>query len=136
MRFLCGLALAGLLAACGDDGREELESLAKKQALCESAADCCVVRDGCMATAYVVGADDYEHARDVAAGLDDSSCAKCPGTPVHLDCVEGSCMGVASGDPEEYGDHCGEAEPINDSPPPEGSQAQGLSDGRIFDCGG
>lgn len=70
----------------------ELRALAAENA-CLGDADCCVVVDSCAAEAYVVTADEFDTARDLA---DDSTvCADCIIPPVTVECVEGRCVGKA-----------------------------------------
>ncbi len=70
----------------------ELRALAAENA-CLADEDCCVVVDTCAAEAYVVTADEFDQARDLA---DDSTrCADCIIPPVTVECVEGRCVGKA-----------------------------------------
>lgn len=55
--------------------------------------DCCVVVDSCAAEAYVVTADEFDLARDLAD--DSNQCADCIIPPVTIECVEGRCVGKA-----------------------------------------
>lgn len=70
----------------------ELRTLAADNP-CLADTDCCVVVDTCAAEAYVVTADEFAQARDLA---DDSTlCADCIVPPVTVECVEGRCVGKA-----------------------------------------
>lgn len=138
-------AVLGALAlcACGggseENGDDRLLSMAQREATCSSAADCCVVIDGCLATAYVVTAGDYEEAIELA-NRPRNACVGCISPAVEVRCEAGACVGVEIEDFESAayransGDHCGAA--IGES-----SQGQALSsdgpapEGRMFGCG-
>lgn len=70
----------------------ELRELAAENA-CLADADCCVVVDSCAAEAYVVTADEFDTARDLADNT--TVCADCIVPPVTVECVEGRCVGKA-----------------------------------------
>lgn len=139
MRRMLPLLLLALAAACGkEEPRDELKSLAQKQTSCQTAGDCCVVMDDCMATGYVVGAGDYEHALDLVDGLDNDVCVGCITPLVELSCVEGQCTGTASypgepGAPDVTpGAHCGATESTGPAPIELGESP---ASGRILGCG-
>jgi len=146
-RISMGLLLLAIASACTtDDGiREELRALANAEASCTTAAECCVVVDGCMATAYVVGAGDWAEARDLVSRLDDEPCVACIPPAVRLLCVEGRCVGeeVDPSNDEEtswYGDRCGEASvdgaPDDEAPIDEAPAADEAGEqGRMLGCG-
>lgn len=70
----------------------ELRELSAENA-CFADEDCCVVVDTCAAEAYVVTADEFDAARDLAD--DSSQCADCIIPPVTVECVDGQCVGKA-----------------------------------------
>lgn len=138
-RFAAPLVL--LLAACGsgtdEDGVAKLRAFAEAEAPCETAADCCVVIDGCLATAYVVGASDYDAARKVASGLEHDACVNCIAPAVQLACEAGRCVGLelapgTAGWEGSTGGHCGEV------PADAGAfvAAPATDTGRVLGCGG
>jgi hypothetical protein len=100
-----------LLPACGSS-KDSLQHLATEGADCTTAEDCCVVMDDCLHAAYVVGADDYATALQLAdsAAEEAGTCERtCEIPPVDVQCVEGKCAGLRVGDgalPERI-DHCG-----------------------------
>jgi len=133
-----------LAAACGtdserDDLRTELKALAQSNAPCTTAADCCVVVDGCYAQAFVVAKGDYDKARKLADGLDDSMCVGCESPAVELECVDGACVGrqldfeeASSG---HWASHCGTVV-VDQLPPSEGHPLSSPgTTGRILGCG-
>lgn len=139
MRRLLPLLLLALASACGtEEPRDELKSLAQKQATCATADDCCVVMDDCMATGYVVGAGDYEQALELVDRLDDDVCVGCITPLVELSCIEGQCLGTASypGDPGgpdvTPGAHCGATASTGPAPI---RMAESPESGRILGCG-
>ena len=89
--LVLALAAAVSLASCTVPALE-LRALAAENT-CLADDDCCVVVDTCAAEAYVVTADEFAEARDLA---DDSTrCADCIIPPVTVECVEGRCVGKA-----------------------------------------
>jgi hypothetical protein len=106
------LLVVALLAGCAD-ATSQLEDLAHEGAACSDASDCCVVVDDCAARAYVVGSENYGHARDLATEAEENDlCAGCEPPFVEVSCVSGSCAGVAS-HPDRLNvqtDHCGPVE--------------------------
>jgi hypothetical protein len=87
------VALAGVAPLVGCTvPAVELRELAAENA-CFADADCCVVVDSCAAEAYVVTADEFDTARDLAD--DTTVCADCIIPPVTVECVEGRCVGKA-----------------------------------------
>lgn len=143
MRRAALVALA-LVAACGKDSgqdalRTELKALAQSDAPCTTAAECCVVVDGCYAQAFVVAEGDYDKARDLIDQLDDSTCVACMSPAVELECVDGACVGRQL-DFEEASDghwasHCGTVV-VDQLPPSEGhSLSSPGKTGRILGCG-
>lgn len=89
--LVAAVAAAFPLAACTVPA-VELRALAAENA-CLADEDCCVVVDTCAAEAYVVTADEFDAARDLAD--DSTQCADCIIPPVTVECVEGRCVGKA-----------------------------------------
>ena len=127
-----------LLAGCdgGSDVTAELTSMAQREATCASAADCCVVVDGCSATAYVVARGDYEEGLRLAE-QSPKPCVKCMSPAVEVRCEAGACVGVEVGfdeEPATYGSHCGGT--AGEATQPLSSDAgEPAGEGRMFGCG-
>lgn len=140
------LVVLVLAAACGkdsggeDDRRAELKALAQSDAPCTTAADCCVVVDGCHAQAFVVTKGDYDKALNLVDELDTSMCVRCMPPPVELECVDGACVGRAldfeEASDEHWAPHCGPVDAADPLPPPQGNPLSSPGDtGRILGCG-
>ena len=89
--IVCVAALLTVTAAC-ELPAVELRGLSSENA-CFADEDCCVVVDSCAAEAYVVSAEEFDAARDLAD--DTSQCADCVIPPVTVECVDGQCLGKA-----------------------------------------
>ena len=150
MRIRMTAVLGALaLAACGggdeENGGERLRSMAQREATCVTAADCCVVIDGCLATAYVVTPGDYEEAIELA-DRPRNACVGCISPSVEVRCEAGTCVGVEIEDFDSAaylanaGNHCGaaigESGQALSSDPVGGSQPRAeVPAGRMFGCG-
>lgn len=100
------------------------QSYANGDAGCATAADCCVVVDGCMNEALVVGAKDQATVANLVAAYDQAEyalgpqarCTGCVPPPVQVSCVQNKCVGSYVGfespdggeiDPSFMQNHCG-----------------------------
>jgi hypothetical protein len=106
------LVVASTSFACNDDPSDELSSYAADPIACTQDSDCCVVADGCRATAYVVAAKDSAKASSIVASADNSQCFRCVTPRVQTRCVSGVCaserIDYSCSLPTPYpGDHCG-----------------------------
>lgn len=133
------------LVACGDGGDNandgnELQAVAEREAACVTAADCCVVVDGCLATAYVVPLGDYEEALALA-NEPRTACLDCISPVVEVRCEAGACVGVEIEDFESpayranEGDHCGAAVGDGQALTSADALRAASAPGRTFGCG-
>lgn len=119
-------------AGAGDEPGAQPDDPAKYadgQAPCTTDADCCVVFDGCLAEAYVVGIADRDKLTELIAGLERDSCKLCIPPAIELSCVAGKCRGREIELGEEWSltkDHCGSQLEPADVP----------AEGSMFDCAG
>ena len=102
---------AGAAGAAPTDARSQVKAMARDDLPCTSADDCCVVVDGCRATAYVVAAGDKASAESLLSTAPNDACVKCISPALELGCVGGKCVGVevspAAATPAQRQNHCG-----------------------------
>jgi hypothetical protein len=106
--------VASVAIACGggDDIRVQASRYAVDPIPCAQDSDCCVVNDGCKASAYVVAAGDSSKVSSLLASADNTVCERCVTPMIQLKCLVGRCVGqrITPGCPlpTDYpGDHCG-----------------------------
>jgi hypothetical protein len=100
---------------------------------CETDDDCCVVRDACGTTAYVVGVGDNDRVAELLAAQDASACLACIGPGVQVSCQNNVCVGSAVAidytaadiDERPLEDHCGHIDGVESS----------TDYGSVFGCG-
>jgi hypothetical protein len=91
-------------------------SLTAAPPACETAEDCCVVVNSCLAQAQIVHADDFDAAQTAWPSCD-ADCVDCVPPVVRVACDNGLCIGTS--DPESPGDgvsHCGYTASMTGSP--------------------
>ena len=106
------LVVSTTLTSCGDRTAAEASDFAADPIACSQDSDCCVVNDGCRATAYVVAAHSAERVSSIILQADSSPCVRCITPKVQARCVSGVCaserISFMCQLPKPYpGDHCG-----------------------------
>ena len=157
MRTFSILLSCVMLLGCSssDSGTEASAADPRAQALayatddlpCATAADCCVVIDGCKAQGLIVAAKDQTKVAELLASAKDDVCAGCIPPHVQVRCAAGVCTGVTikqgSGANSQDGtpfmvNHCGTlAVPSGWTEPlsiPIGS-GPGLQPAKVLTCG-
>lgn len=142
---------AALLGACGDDDgtgvggtgdhggqAESLGELVLLPAACVEDADCCVVYEPCQATAFVVRAEDFAAAQELAANEPQEGCVRCLAPSVEVRCVDGACAGfeLPYEDPAYEAsrlDHCGPA--VAEGARGAAEAEAGAAGDRVLGCG-
>ena len=83
-------------------GLDQAAAYADGTVACTTAADCCVVFDGCVNRGYVVGVADKDKVASLLADYDQyemtigtaSRCTACVPPPVQVSCVQNKCIGT------------------------------------------
>ncbi len=119
----------------GGDPRAKAATYARDDIACVVDSDCCLVTDGCRATALVVSAADKDTVASLIRSADMRLCVGCIAPFVQVSCKQGKCVGTSvdlqsrdAGDPDPRltQDHCGTI----DSP------VAPKREGSTFSCGG
>lgn len=99
----CVLVLTFTSAACtsksADGGgststREQARTYARATVSCKIDSDCCVVVDGCINQALVVGVADKDKVASLVAQPDPAGCTGCLLPAVQVTCSQGQCAGT------------------------------------------
>lgn len=103
---------AGSAGAAGAaDVRVQVKAMARDDLPCTTADDCCVVVDGCRATAYVVSATDRASAESLLSSAPNDACLKCVTPAIEVGCQNGRCVGTeipaSTAPPTLRQNHCG-----------------------------
>lgn len=110
-----GTGNSGGAGACEGDA-DAWAAIVAAPVECETAADCCVVVNSCLAEAQVVHADDFD-AAEAAWPYCEEDCTDCIPPAVIVACDEGQCVGTVDEDSEEDGvSHCGDNAALGDDP--------------------
>jgi hypothetical protein len=82
-----------LISGCGLHPSSQLQTLAEAGASCESAEDCCVVRDPCGSKAYALSEDDFQQGSELASVPVGAlgGCPRCASETVVLQCINSTC---------------------------------------------
>jgi hypothetical protein len=110
-------ALGGSSAGGACEGDAELwASLTAAPPACETADDCCVVVNSCLAEARVVHADDFDAAQS-AWPYCAADCVDCIPPVVRVSCDNGHCVGKVDSESSDDGvSHCGDTVAMAGSP--------------------
>lgn len=103
---------AGSAGAAGAaDVRVQVKAMARDDLPCTTADDCCVVVDGCRATAYVVSVTDRASAESLLSSAPNDACLKCVTPAIEVGCQSGICVGTeipaSTAAPTLRQNHCG-----------------------------
>ena len=104
-------------AAGGCEGDAALwASLTAAAPACETADDCCVVVNACLAEAQIVHADDFDVAQ-TAWPYCGADCVDCIAPVVRVACSNGHCVGSIDSESVDDGvSHCGDTASMAGSP--------------------
>jgi hypothetical protein len=81
-------------SSSGETSREQARDYARATVGCKTDSDCCVVVDGCINQALVVGAADKDKVASLVSQPDPGGCTGCLLPAVQVTCDQGQCQGA------------------------------------------